>query len=105
VSVRFLALFIARRFVALLVLLLIISFGVFALLYIAPGSVEDILRGTRPQTPETAQAIREQYHLNDSFLMQYWIWLKDAIHGDFGSSGSRAGQRCRRTWGSTRSPS
>jgi len=86
VSPRFLALFIARRIVALLVLLLIISFGVFTLLYLAPGSVEDILRGTRPQTPETTQAIREQYHLNDSFLMQYWIWLKDAIHGDFGSS-------------------
>ena len=85
-SASFLTLFIARRLVALLVLLLIISFGVFTLLYLAPGSVEEILRGPRPQTPETTQAIREQYHLNDSFLMQYWIWLKDAIHGDFGSS-------------------
>ena len=50
-SASFLTLFIARRLVALLVLLLIISFGVFTLLYLAPGSVEEILRGTRPQTP------------------------------------------------------
>ncbi|MDX6629734.1 MAG: peptide/nickel transport system permease protein [Gaiellales bacterium] len=85
-SARALTFFIVRRLAALVVLLVIISFGVFTLLYLAPGSVEDILRGTRPSTPETTRAIREQYHLNDSFLMQYWIWAKDAAQLNFGSS-------------------
>jgi peptide/nickel transport system permease protein len=77
---------IARRLLALGVLLIIISFGVFSLLYLAPGSAEQILLGPKPQTPETLRAIREQYHLNDPFLTQYWIWLRDALHFDFGRS-------------------
>jgi peptide/nickel transport system permease protein len=85
-SASSLSLFIARRLLAMAALLLIISFGVFTLLYLAPGSTEQILLGTRPATPETLHAIREQFHLNDSFLEQYWIWLDNAIHLDFGRS-------------------
>ena len=81
-----LAFFIGRRLLAMVVLLLIISFGVFTLLYIAPGSVEQILLGAKPSSPETLKAIREQYHLNDPFLTQYWIWLKHALRFDFGVS-------------------
>ena len=36
-----------------------ISFVVFSLLYLAPGSPEQILLGARPSTPETIAAIRE----------------------------------------------
>ena len=85
-SARALTFFVLRRLAALVVLLVIISFGVFTLLYLAPGSVEEILRGTRPSTPETVQAIREKYHLDESFLMQYWIWAEHAVRLDFGSS-------------------
>lgn len=81
-----LAFFIGRRLLAMIALLLIISFGVFALLYLAPGSVEQILLGAKPSSPETLLAIREQYHLNDPFLTQYWIWLRDALHFEFGTS-------------------
>src|SRR5215204_2034092 len=70
----------------MVVLLVIISFGVFALLYLAPGSTEQVLLGTRPATPETRQAIREEFHLNDSFLEQYWLWVKGAARLDFGRS-------------------
>jgi peptide/nickel transport system permease protein len=68
------------------VLLAIISFGVFTLLYLAPGSSEQVLLGTRPATPETIHSIREEFHLNESFLGQYWLWVKDAVHLDFGRS-------------------
>jgi peptide/nickel transport system permease protein len=81
-----LTLFIARRLAALLLLLLIISFFVFALLYLAPGSPEQMLIGDRPSSPETIQAIREQYHLNDPFIVQYGRWLSGAITLDFGNS-------------------
>src|SRR5262249_26555163 len=37
-------------------------------------------------SPDTLKAIREQYHLNDPFLTQYWIWLKHALRFDFGTS-------------------
>ena len=85
-SGRALIAFVVRRLVALLVLLVIASFGVFTLLYLAPGSVEQILLGARPSTPETIRTIRLQYHLDDPFLTQYWIWAKQAIQLNFGTS-------------------
>ena len=78
--------YIARRLVATVLLLLLISFGVFALLYAAPGSVEQVLLGTRPSNPQTLQAIREEYNLDEPFLTQYWDWLRGAVTLDFGRS-------------------
>jgi peptide/nickel transport system permease protein len=81
-----LLLYIARRLVALVILLAAISLAVFSLLYLAPGSAEQMLLGTRPATPETIQAIRDQYHLNDPFLVQYARWASHAARLDFGRS-------------------
>lgn len=80
------AFFIGRRVLAMIAILIIVSFAVFALLYAAPGSVEQVLLGTTPSTPETLAAIRERYHLNDSFMAQYWDWAKNAVTLDFGRS-------------------
>jgi peptide/nickel transport system permease protein len=83
---RSLVLYVARRLVALVVLVVVISFVVFSLLYLAPGSPEQVLLGARPSTPDTIAAIREEYHLDDPFLVQYWKWAEGAIHLDFGRS-------------------
>jgi peptide/nickel transport system permease protein len=85
-SQAWLALFIARRLAALVLLLVIISFLVFSLLYLAPGSPEQMLIGERPSNPETIEAIKEQYHLNDPFIVQYGKWFRGAIRLDFGNS-------------------
>jgi peptide/nickel transport system permease protein len=82
----YVARFLARRTAAFLILLLIISFGVFSLLYIAPGNTAQILLGARPQNPATLAAVRQEYHLNEPFLVQYWIWLKGAVTLNFGRS-------------------
>jgi peptide/nickel transport system permease protein len=78
--------YLARRLLALFLIVVVISFVVFSLLYLAPGSPEQILLGARPSTPETIKAIRDEYHLNDSFLDQYKIWAVNALHFDFGRS-------------------
>ena len=78
--------FILRRLAVALPLLLIISLGVFALVHVAPGDPARALLGSRPSDPATLAAIREQYHLNDPFLVQYGIWLWHALQGDFGRS-------------------
>ena len=78
--------FILRRLAVALPLLLIISFGVFALIHVAPGDPARALLGSRPSDPATLAAIREQYHLNDPFFVQYGIWLWHALQGDFGRS-------------------
>jgi len=78
--------FLGRRLLALPVVLFVISLGVFSLLYLAPGGVEAALLGNRPATPEIIRAIRDEYHLDDPFLTQYWLWLQDALRLDFGRS-------------------
>jgi peptide/nickel transport system permease protein len=83
---RGLALYAGRRLVALLILVVVISFVVFSLLYLAPGSPEQILLGPRPSTPETIAAIRDEYNLDDPFLVQYGKWAGDALRFDFGRS-------------------
>lgn len=78
--------FIAKRVLILALLLLGLSFAIFCLLYLAPGNAVDTLLGTRPRSPETVAALNAQYHLDEPFLTQYWLWLRDAIHLDFGTS-------------------
>ena len=78
--------YVARRLLALVLVVVVISFVVFSLLYLAPGSPEQILLGARPSTPETIRSIRAEYHLDDSFLQQYEAWAVDALRFDFGRS-------------------
>ena len=78
--------FIGRRLVALAVLLVVISFAVFSLQYLAPGSVIDTLLGTNPRTPAEIQYLTNEYHLNKSFWDQYWIWATQAARFNFGNS-------------------
>ena len=75
-----------RRLAVALPLLLIISFGVFALVHLAPGDPVRALLGTRPSDPDTLAALRERYHLNDPFIVQYAKWLWQVLQGDLGRS-------------------
>ena len=79
-------LYVARRLLALVLLIVVISFVVFSLLYLAPGQPGADSSRAGPSTPETIAAIRDEYHLNDSFLVQYWEWARDASRFDFGRS-------------------
>jgi peptide/nickel transport system permease protein len=78
--------YLVRRLLAVALLLVVISFSVFSLLYLAPGNAIDILIGTNPRTDETVQILEERYHLDEPFLTQYWLWAKDAAQLEFGDS-------------------
>lgn len=74
------------RLAVALPLLLAISFGVFALVHLAPGDPVRALLGTRPSDPATLAALRERYHLDDPFIVQYGKWLWQVLQGDLGRS-------------------
>jgi peptide/nickel transport system permease protein len=78
--------FILQRLAIALPLLIIVTFGVFALVHLAPGDPARALLGSRPSDPATLAAIRERYHLNDPFIVQYWKWLWQVLQGDLGTS-------------------
>jgi len=78
--------YIIRRLLDCFVSLAVLSFVIFSLLYLAPGDPARSLVGAKKVTPELLAVIREQYHLNDPFLSQYFRWLKGAFSLDFGNS-------------------
>lgn len=78
--------FVVRRLLALVGVLIVSSFLVFAAMYAAPGSPENFLVQGRTVTPEVLAAIRKQYSLDDPFFVRFWNWLTNLLHGDFGQS-------------------
>ncbi|QBE50069.1 ABC transporter permease [Leucobacter triazinivorans] len=75
-----------KRVGSLLLVLFVTSFTVFAGMYLAPGSPETFLARGNNVTAETLAALREQYHLDDPFLVQYLRWVGGVFQGDFGQS-------------------
>jgi peptide/nickel transport system permease protein len=77
---------IARRLLSSIPTLLIVSFSVFMLVALVPGDPAVTLAGGAAATQESIERVREQLHLNDPLLVQYWDWLKGVLHLDFGTS-------------------
>jgi len=75
-----------RRLGFMALVLLLLSIGIFALTYLAPGSPEQSLTAGRPVTAEALQALRERYHLDDPLPVQYGSWAVQALALDFGES-------------------
>lgn len=76
------------RLLQMIVVLIGISFLTFILTYMSPGDpVRTMLSasGVMPDE-ELIQSIRGQMGLNDPFLTQYFRWLTNCLHGDFGNS-------------------
>jgi peptide/nickel transport system permease protein len=78
--------FLLRRFIMLVVSLLVASFVIFAAVYLAPGNPVSALTGGRSVSPDALHILEERYHLNDPFVVQYGRWLGNALHGDLGIS-------------------
>lgn len=78
--------YLARRFAQFCVTLLVASFAVFSLMYIAPGSPLTFVLGPRSASPEQVAAVTARYHFDDPFIVRYWAWLSAVLHGDLGRS-------------------
>src|ERR1700758_2556474 len=78
--------FLARRLAMLLISLLVASFVIFAAVYLAPGNPIAALSGGRSLPPSSVRILEQRYHLNAPFFAQYWYWLDNVLHGNFGIS-------------------
>jgi len=78
--------FIARRLIAMVPLLLLITFAVYALVLLVPGDPARTLAGGIHADPAEIVRIRHQLHLDQPLLAQYWRWLTHALRGDLGQS-------------------
>ena len=75
-----------RRLLALIPVLLFVSFVTFALVRLAPGDPVLIVLGGKKVDPATAAALREQFGLVGDPFTQYVAWLGRALSGDLGQS-------------------
>jgi peptide/nickel transport system permease protein len=78
--------YILKRLLALIPILIFTSFVVSTLVRLTPGDPALIMVGGKRTSPETLQAIRQQYALDKSILGQYVFWAGNAIQGNLGES-------------------
>ncbi|WP_025679514.1 ABC transporter permease [Paenibacillus massiliensis] len=75
--------YIVKRLIYMVIILLAASFLIFSLYALTPG---DFISGNIKLTPERKAELRAIYGLDKSVLERYFIWMKQAIQGDFGYS-------------------
>jgi peptide/nickel transport system permease protein len=77
--------YIVKRLLGLLPVLLGITLLVFAFLHLIPGDPAIVLLGERA-TPEQVAAVREQLGLNQPLPVQYFLFLQNLLRLDLGTS-------------------
>ncbi|HYK90205.1 MAG TPA: ABC transporter permease [Acidobacteriota bacterium] len=79
-------LYLVRRVVHALFLLLGVSLLSFALMQLAPGDFFEEMRLNPQISPQTITALRARYGMDRPFFARYSGWLKSLLAGDFGFS-------------------
>ena len=77
--------YIIKRFLNIVVMLLVVSILIFLLIRLAPGDPAISIAGSHA-TKETLQEMRIKWGLNKPLIDQYLIWLGHALRGDLGVS-------------------
>ena len=76
---------VVEKLLSVALLAFIGSAAVFFIMHIGPGDPALAVLGDQA-TAETIAAFRTHWHLDEPVFIQYVLWLKQAIFGDFGTS-------------------
>jgi len=84
-------LYIVQRLALLPLLMLIYSFVIFAIIQAPPGDflsayVATLASSGSSISADQIAALRHQYGLDQPFVVQYFLWMQNLFHGDFGLS-------------------
>jgi peptide/nickel transport system permease protein len=74
-----------RRLLAVVPVMLIVTFAVFAITALLPGNAAIMILGENA-TPESVAALVQQLHLDRPWYSRYAIWASGLLHGDLGMS-------------------
>jgi peptide/nickel transport system permease protein len=83
--------YVVKRLMQGVVVLFLVSLLTFVVMYFMPGDPARRMVGQARVTDEQLEAIRERWHLNDSFIERYWAWITNLLTGDLGTSMMRPG--------------
>jgi peptide/nickel transport system permease protein/oligopeptide transport system permease protein len=81
--------YIIRRLIQAIPVLLGSTLLIYATVFALPGDPIASLAGEKRADPAVVAVLREQYHLNDPFFLQYWYYIKGLFVGDFGTTFSK----------------
>lgn len=80
-------LYLVKRLIMMVPLLIGITFISFAVMHLAPGSPTDLATELNPKMSEIAkERLTKLYGLDQPMHVQYWNWLKRLVRLDFGRS-------------------
>ena len=77
--------FIAKRIISVIPVLIIVSIVIFSLIHLVPGDPATAMLGDLA-TEEDIAALRVRMGLDKPLIEQYFIWIGNIFHGDFGMS-------------------
>ena len=77
---------IARKLLAVIPVLLAVSFLTFLIMDLLPGCVECQILGPDAMDEQSLEAVREDLRLDEPLPVRYALWLGDALTGDLGQS-------------------
>lgn len=76
--------YIGKRIIAMIPILLIVSFAIFFLLRLSSTDEAAVIIGERQATDELKARVTQEYGLDKPELIRYFDWLKGVVVGDFG---------------------
>jgi peptide/nickel transport system permease protein len=77
--------YLVRRLLAMILVLFVVTFAVFAITMILPGNAAIMILGEHG-TEEAVAALERQLGLDRPWYIQYFDWLGGVLQGDFGQS-------------------
>jgi peptide/nickel transport system permease protein len=75
----------ARRLLQVPLVLLVVTLTMFVVVRATPGDPVQIVLGMQT-SPEAVAAVRKEFRLDEPVLVQYGLWVRDILTGDFGRS-------------------
>jgi len=75
-----------------IVVIWIVTLMVFTILHLTPGDPVDLIVGEANMTHEQREQIRHFWGLDKPIYVQYFTWLNNLVHGNFGESISFGGR-------------
>jgi len=74
-----------NRILWLIPILICVSFIIFGLLELAPGSIIDTMI-TEEMTTEDIEILKEKYGMDKPMIYRYGLYMWNLLHGDLGTS-------------------
>ncbi|MEV7022037.1 ABC transporter permease [Kitasatospora sp. NPDC093558] len=78
--------YVIRRLIQAIPVLIGATFLIYAIVFFLPGDPVQALAGEKRADPIVAAMIRQRYHLDEPFFVQYWDYISGVFRGDLGES-------------------